>query len=96
VAHGAALEKRSRLMASVGSNPTLSGGRGAGVVYQARLESACRLWRPWVRIPPSPLALTASPPWGGFVSVSSYVITLALMLTWHEQNNLSRQESVNR
>jgi hypothetical protein len=26
VAHGAALEKRSRLMASVGSNPTLSAG----------------------------------------------------------------------
>jgi hypothetical protein len=24
------------------------------------------------------------------------VITLALMLTWHEQNNLRRQESVNR
>ena len=36
------------------------------------------------------------PALGGFVSVSSYVITLALMLTWHEQNNLSRQESVNR
>ena len=30
-------------MASVGSNPTLSAGRGAGVAYQARLESACRL-----------------------------------------------------
>ncbi len=28
--------------------------RGAGVVYQARLESACSLWLPWVRIPPSP------------------------------------------
>ncbi len=24
------------------------------MAYQARLESACRLWRPWVRIPPSP------------------------------------------
>jgi hypothetical protein len=30
-------------------------GRGAGVDDQARLESACRLKRPWVRIPPSPL-----------------------------------------
>jgi hypothetical protein len=25
------------------------------VVYQARLESACSFWLPWVRIPPSPL-----------------------------------------
>ena len=28
--------------------------RGAGVDDQARLESACSLWLPWVRIPPSP------------------------------------------
>jgi hypothetical protein len=34
--------------------------RGAGVADQARLESACRLWRPWVRIPPSPLLLPFS------------------------------------
>ena len=55
---GAALEKRWA-MSLVGSNPTLSAvlhksWRGAGVADQARLESACRLWRPWVRIPPSP------------------------------------------
>ncbi len=50
---GAALEKRSPFMRSVGSNPTLSASltseelipsrRGAGVAYQARLESVCRL-----------------------------------------------------
>ncbi len=54
---GAALEKRWA-MSLVGSNPTLSASgclwRGAGVDDQARLESACRLWRPWVRIPSSP------------------------------------------
>ncbi len=59
--HGAALEKRSSRKRSVGSNPTLSATtvnlwRGAGVDYQARLESECSLWLPWVRIPPSPPA----------------------------------------
>ncbi len=42
---GAALEKRWAI-SLVGSNPTLSAvlfWRGAGVDYQARLESACRL-----------------------------------------------------
>ena len=55
VVYGAALEKRWAI-SLVGSNPTLSARlwRGAGVDYQARLESACRHWRPWVRIPPSP------------------------------------------
>ena len=56
VVDGAALEKRWAI-SLVGSNPTLSAitiWRGAGVDDQARLESACRLWRPWVRIPPSP------------------------------------------
>ena len=48
-AYGAALEKRSLRKRSVGSNPTLSATygenlrRGAGVDYQARLESACSL-----------------------------------------------------
>ena len=57
VVHGAALEKRSPLNAERGfeSHPLrVKKGRGAGVVYQARLESVCRLKRPWVRIPPSP------------------------------------------
>ena len=68
---GAALEKRSPRKWSVGSNPTLSATRinslryqgklwrGAGVDYQARLESACPSEGPWVRIPPSPLGITS-------------------------------------
>ncbi len=64
---GAALEKRSPRIAERGfeSHPLRHQGelwRGAGVAYQARLESACRLWRPWVRIPPSPLPHNAARP----------------------------------
>ena len=59
MADGAALEKRWAAIASWVQIPP-SPRRGAGVAYQARLESACRLWRPWVRIPPSPPKLRRS------------------------------------
>ena len=55
--YGAALEKRWVAMPRGFESHPLRHNlprRGAGVAYQARLESACRLWRPWVRIPPSP------------------------------------------